>query len=105
MTLVEENGVFQGYIFIYGPNSTADRSTLVLNENVEEQEFTNLTAYTPYTFQVLVRTLYGIGEPSDELIVYTEEGGVLRFLSFNMDLEQQVYLCTNSIIIYNLKRR
>ena len=78
-TLYDISGVFQYYKVRYR-TVTASFVELIIPNNDTKQDkqdvqLTNLLAYTEYTIQVFMVTLFAHGLPSDVIVVSTRAGG------------------------------
>ena len=78
-TLNDISGVFQYYKVRYRTDTTPFVELIVPNNDTKEDKqevlLTNLLAYTEYTIQVFMVTLFAHGLPSDVVVVSTRAGG------------------------------
>ena len=78
-TLNDISGVFQYYKVLYRTVTAPFVELIVPNNDTKQDKqevlLTNLLAYTEYTIQVFMVTLFAHGLPSDVVVVSTRAGG------------------------------
>ena len=78
-TLNDISGVFQYYKVLYRTVTAPFVELIVPNDDTKQDKqevlLTNLLAYTEYTIQVFMVTLFAHGLPSDVVVVSTRAGG------------------------------
>ena len=78
-TLYDISGVFQYYKLHYRTVTAPFVELIVPNNDTKQDkqdvQLTNLLAYTEYTIQVFMVTLFAHGLPSDVVVVSTRAGG------------------------------
>ena len=78
------NGAILGYTVFYRKASLpSNTSHLTVNTSSTRAALVNLTVYTEYAVHVAAYTSVGLGEPSTERTIFTQEGGECTLLTSN----------------------